>query len=113
MTRAKRVATGAAPILTHRPERPLNFLLFRARDAHHFIEKDAVSRQRVPRVNRPLPVPVGESSPGLFEDGEKGRAIPDGHYGVEHDFGAARRDQRVSVAIAPSAPRARAPLKLR
>src|SRR5215213_3426028 len=80
--------------------------------SHDLVEERAVRGDGVAAVNRPLAAPVRESPARLLDYGQKRRAVPDVHQGVEHNVRAARGYEHVAVAVAPRSTHRRATLKL-
>src|SRR5215212_6820233 len=80
---------------------------------HDFVEERAVRGDGVSAVNRPRAAPVRESPARLFDYGQKRRAVPDVHHGVEHNVRTPGRDEDVAVTVAPSPTHRRAVLEFR
>ena len=69
----------------------------------HAVFERVVDRDSVTGIDRGSAGPVEKMAAGLLQDGNERGGVPRIHQRIDHHVGAAGRDQRVPVAVAPPA----------
>jgi hypothetical protein len=59
----------------------------------------AVRGEGIVAVNRGVVLPIGEAAVGFLENGQERAVVLDGHFGIDHDLGAAGRHQNVAIRV--------------
>src|SRR5579863_2482081 len=74
-----------------------------ASDIQYLIAEGRVHRDAIAGIRGRGAVPVHKMSAGLHDDRNERGGVPDVHERVDHYFRTARRNENVSVTIAPAA----------